>query len=53
MIPTFRDALEKLIDHYLTEQGDSAQSIVDALQDATTDMHEYMRFDTAGIIGAD
>lgn len=53
MIPTFRDALEKLIDHYITEQGTSAEYIMNALQDAESDMHDFMRFDTAGVAGAD
>jgi hypothetical protein len=51
MIPTFRDALEKMIDHYITEQGYSAQSIIDALQDAESDMHDFIHFDTAGVVG--
>lgn len=51
MIPTFRDALEKLIDSYITDQGYSAQSILDALQDAESDMRDFMRFDTAGVGG--
>lgn len=50
---TFRDALEVLIDRYITEQGDSAQSIIDALQNAETDMHEFMRFDTTAVTGGD
>jgi hypothetical protein len=49
MIPTFRDALEKLIDHAITEQGYSAQSILDALKDAEFEMHEFMRFDETAV----
>ena len=49
MTPTFGDALEKLIDHYITERGCSAQSILDALQDAESDMHEFMRFDETAV----
>jgi hypothetical protein len=49
MTPTFGDALDKLIDHYIVEQGYSAQSILDALQDAESDMHEFMHFDETAV----
>jgi hypothetical protein len=49
MTPTFREALEKLIDHYITERGCSAQSILDALQNAELDMRAFMIFDETAV----
>ena len=45
MTPTFGEALDKLIDHYIVEQGYSAQSILDSLQNAELDMRAFMIFD--------